>query len=280
VDKFFGVVTSMTVRLHTVAQVLAGKILFPWSDAVPVLSGIREIVATAKDALAVTVLLVCGPDEVQAVVVAPCWSGDMAHGAYVMDQLASLGSPLMTNITPMSCRALFNLFDPSAPPGRRYTLQTRWLPSLTDSVVDTLVGIGGGTSLPRTSPLSVVALQFFHGAPSRVPAQATAFSMRGEHVLVSIIAAWENKGDDREDEKGIQHRRWARAVSQALAPCALPGGYPNLLGPEDHVQIAAAYGGNAERLCDAKWRFDPEGLFTATPLPCEVLSGIHQASGL
>jgi FAD/FMN-containing dehydrogenase len=264
----FGVVTAMTVRLHPVPQVLAGKIVFTWSDATAVLTAFGEITASAKDALAITVALVCSPDGSPAVVVAPCWSGDIAHGESVMAKLASLGSPSMTSIAPMPCRALFNLFEPSAPPGRRYALQTRWLPSLTRAAATSLVGIGDGTTLPRTSPLSVVALQSFHGAPSRVPAQATAFGVRNKHVLVSIVTAWEGNGDAPGDEGDEQHRRWAHAVSQALAPSALPGGYPNLLGPDEHAQIAAAYGGNTERLCDAKWRFDPEGLFTATPLPC------------
>lgn len=269
----FGVVTAMTVRLHPVPQVLAGKIIFPWSDAIAVLTAFGEIAASAEDALALTVALVCGPDGSPAVVAAPCWSGDIAHGDAVMAKLASLGSPSMTSIAPMTCRALFNLFEPSAPSGRRYAQQTRWLPGLMHGATATLVGIGGGATLPRTSDLSVVALQSFHGAPSRVPAQATAFGARNKHVLVSIVAAWEHNGDAPGDEGDAQHLRWSHAVSQALALYALPGGYPNLLGPDEHVQIEAAYGGNAERLCEAKRRFDPEGLFTATPLPCLAARG-------
>ena len=43
--------------------------------------------------------------------------------------------------------------------------------------------------------------------------------------------------------------------------------YPSLLGPDDRDQIALAYGSNLARLRDAKQRFDPHGLFSATPLP-------------
>ena len=269
----FGVVTAMTIRLHPVRQVLAGKILFSWSDAMAVLTAFGEIAASAKDALAITVALVSGPHGSPVVVVAPCWSGDIAQGEPVMAKLASLGLPSMTTIAPMPCRALFSLFEPSAPPGRRYAQQTRWLPGLTPAVATTLVGIGDGTAIPRTSPLSVVALQSFHGAPSRVPAEATAFGVRNKHVLASIVAAWEDNGDTPRNEGDARHQCWAHAVSQALGLYALPGGYPNLLGPDEHAQIAAAYGGNAERLCKAKWRFDPEGLFTATPLPCLASRG-------
>jgi hypothetical protein len=111
-----------------------------------------------------------------------------------------------------------------------------------------------------------------------MPAQATAVGARNNHILVSIVASWEHNGDAPGDDGDAQHLQWAHAVSQALALHALPGGYPNLLGPDEHPQIAAAYGSNAERLCDAKWRFDPEGLFTATPLPCSASRGMTPQS--
>ncbi|GHJ40885.1 BBE domain-containing protein [Streptomyces sp. TS71-3] len=47
----------------------------------------------------------------------------------------------------------------------------------------------------------------------------------------------------------------------------LPGGYPNLLGPDETEQIAHAYGPNTERLLAAKRRFDPDRVFRAIPLP-------------
>jgi uncharacterized membrane protein YdfJ with MMPL/SSD domain len=37
--------------------------------------------------------------------------------------------------------------------------------------------------------------------------------------------------------------------------------------PDDHEQIAHAYGDNAIRLLAAKRHYDPDGLFNATPLP-------------
>ena len=57
------------------------------------------------------------------------------------------------------------------------------------------------------------------------------------------------------------------SVADALAADALPGSYPNMLGPDHHTQIADAYGPNAARLLAAKTRFDPDGVFSATPLP-------------
>lgn len=67
---------------------------------------------------------------------------------------------------------------------------------------------------------------------------------------------------------GAIHRQWARTLSRTLVPSSLPGGYASLLGPNDHDQIALAYGSNIGRLRALKRRFDPDGLFTsAAPLP-------------
>jgi Berberine and berberine like len=44
----------------------------------------------------------------------------------------------------------------------------------------------------------------------------------------------------------------------------------DLLGPDDHDQIANAYGENSIRLSAAKRHFDPDGVFSAIPLPLEA----------
>ena len=79
--------------------------------------------------------------------------------------------------------------------------------------------------------------------------------------MIEILAAWE-PGD-----QGDRHRDWTHRVANNLARHALPGGYPNMLGPTDHEQIAHAYGPNGRRLRAAKNRFDPDEIFSAIPLP-------------
>jgi hypothetical protein len=84
--------------------------------------------------------------------------------------------------------------------------------------------------------------------------------------MVEIVAAWEPTGED----DGHRHRVCARTVSENLAPHALPSGYPNMLGPDEHDQTAQAYGNNLERLQTVKRLFDPDGVFTsAISLPLE-----------
>jgi hypothetical protein len=259
----FGVVTSMRIRLHQVDKVLAGKIVFPFSDARSVLTGFTTVMASAPDELGATAALVSTPNGDPAIVLAPCWSGDIDEGKAWVDRLTCLGSPVAVNVGPMSCDALFRLFEASAPKGRHYAQQTRWLGELTADTIGHLLESSAG----RESPFSVLAVQSFHGVPSRIPLHTTSFGLRRKHFLATIIAAW----DESDDGRAALHRAWARNASEKLASKALPGGYPNLLGPDERAQVDLAYGENTSRLLDIKYRFDPENVLDATPLP--VIAG-------
>jgi hypothetical protein len=116
-----------------------------------------------------------------------------------------------------------------------------------------------------TSSGCAVFTHEFKGAASRVPAEATAFGLRRDHVLVEILATFVDRSDEEEEQR---HRQWARATRQAFAPMALSGGYPNLLGADDPGCVAKSYGPNAGRLIAAKRRYDPDNVFRSTiPLP-------------
>lgn len=255
----FGVVTAMRVRLHPVQTLLAGMILFPWSDAELALRGYAQVMETAPEELTAMTGVLSAPDGAPALFVAPTWCGEAARGRRIMAALQNVGAPTMTQIGPMAYGDLLGMYDAQAVHGRAYMVKTRWLPRLTAKVISALSAAGGA----RTSPFSVIALHHFHGAPARVRADGTAFGLRREHFLLEVVAAWEPTASDN----GASHRLWAENLSDVLAPDALPGGYANLLGPDDHDQIAAAYGDNLARLQHAKHSFDPGNVFSAIPLP-------------
>jgi len=261
----FGVVTSMRVRLHPARDFLAGLIAFPWSEAEKVLRGYAVAAASAPDQLTTLAGIFPLPDGTPSVVLAPVWAGDPAEGGLVMSALQRLGSPLMAHVAPSTLADILNRFDAHVVNGRHYAVQTRWLPRLTRDSIRALIA-GGST---RTSPYSMLAVHHLHGAATRIPVEATAFGLRREHYLVEIVSAW----DGGIEGAGDCHRQWARSVSDWLAPTALPGGYPNLLGPDDHAQNDLAFGPNIDRLQDIKRRFDPNGSFSAITLPDRVKRG-------
>jgi FAD/FMN-containing dehydrogenase len=255
----FGVVTAMRVRLHPVDQLFGGLIVFPWEQAAPVFRGVAEVLSTAPDELTVQSGLMSDPDGKPAAYLAPAWSGDLRSGETAVAALATLGTPLTTHVAPMKYRDFLGMFDAWAVRGLHWELRTRTVAAYTPEVIDALVEAGR----TRTSPLSGIPIQNCHGASIRVAPDETAFATRRQHFVVEIVAGWES-GD------GAAHRGWADSVSAALAPHALPGGYANLLGPDDHEQIANAYGENGIRLGIAKRHYDPDGVFSAIPIPVGV----------
>ena len=60
-----------------------------------------------------------------------------------------------------------------------------WLPALRPGAVDAIVKAVSR----KMSPHSGVVWHHFHGAATRIPAEATAFGFRQEHFMVEIIAS-------------------------------------------------------------------------------------------
>jgi len=253
----FGVVTAMRVRLHPVARLVVGTAAYAWEEAPRVLSRLREHLVGAPDELTVPsgVSCVLGP----AVFLVPIWCGDEAAGRAAVTEVLGLGTPRQPTVEAMTYPELLARFEAYAAGGRHQAMRTRSVPAHTPEVIDALVAAGES----HTTPLSGVVVHHFHGAAARVPEEATAFGNRRDHLMVEIGAVWEPAPGD----PAQPHHAWADAVCSGLAPAALPGGYPNLLRPDDRDQIAHAYGGNAARLRAVKARYDPEHVFTATPLP-------------
>lgn len=252
----FGVVTSMRVRLHPLDRLIGGIIVYPWSEGPTVLRGLSEVMSTAPDELTVESGVMSGPDGNPAIYVAPAFSGDHRRGQPTVDELATFATPLITQVGPITYGEVLGLFDVGSVLNVGREVRTRTVAGYTPEVIDALVE----AARTLTSPHSVIPIHHFHGASTRVAPDQTAFGNRRPHLVVEICAGWEG-GDS------ARHRAWADAVSAALAPHALPGGYANMLGPDDHDQIANAYGENDIRLGAAKKQYDPDAVFTAIPLP-------------
>jgi FAD/FMN-containing dehydrogenase len=265
----FGVVTSMRVRLHPVPVVRTGRVIFPAGQAHDVLAGFGELIAGAPDELTVQTGFLSAPDGTPVLFFLPTWSGAQDDGAPWVKRLESLGTPLMSAVSPAAYGEPLRRGDEMfARDGRHYAIRTRNLAGLTAGTVDALVAAGAA----RTSPLSAINLHHFHGAATRVPLSATAFGIRQPHFMTEILASWRpDAGQDA--DSAAPHRRWALATAEQLSPHALAGGYPNLLTADEPERVDHAYGSNAARLIAAKKAYDPGNIFTATPLPGMAASG-------
>jgi hypothetical protein len=156
--------------------------------------------------------------------------------------------------------ALLSTFDGQVAGGLRVVVDGCMVPTLDASTIDMFIH----AIQHAASPGCAVLTHDFRGAASRVAADATAFGLRHDHVLIEVIAFFPANSDALAEDR---HRSWARRSREAFAR-ALPGGYPNLLGRDDLVRAAVSYGANADRLIRAKRRFDPDNVFSsAIPLP-------------
>ncbi len=240
----FGVVTTMRIRLHAVPAILAGMIMYRF-DALPEL---EESLLRGPDELTVQAGFITTPAGEPALFAAPTWCGDPEAGTLVLRRLTELGEPLAAQVGPTTMVDQLAQIDAMFPAGRHVEIATRTVTGLDRTVQETLLDAASA----KTSPLSAISLHSLHGAAARVPADATAFRNRTPHLMVETIAVWE-PGDAGEN----RHRVWVRGTDR------LPGGYPNLLGPEDTERTATVFGANTERLLAAKQRYDPELVFHA-----------------
>src|SRR6516162_3619133 len=257
----FGVVTAMRCRLHDVPSIRSGMLVYPFAEARAVLRRSADIAASSPEDLTVQFVIIGGPDGKPVVIVLPTWCGAPADGEARVAPFLKLGTLLAGNLEAMSYGTSLTFFDPYIVNGQWVFMETCWLPALDSAGID----IFDEAMETAASAQCAVFTHEFKGAPSRVPAEATAFGLRCDHVLVEILATLVDRSDKEEEQR---HRQWARATRQAFAPMALPGGYPNFLAGDDSDRVANSYGPNADRLIVAKRRYDPDNVFcSAIPLP-------------
>jgi len=257
----FGVVTAMRHRLHELASVCSGVLVYPFCEARAVLERCADIAAEAPRELTVQVGCVAGLNGPPLVLIVPTWCGLATVGETRTAPFLRLGTLLSGALTTTSYRTALSAFDAYLVDGQRTFMETSWLPELDNDGTDAFIG----AMAAAVSPGCAVFTHEFKGAASKVTAESTAFGLRREHVLVEILAVFVDPAGEAAEER---HRQWARAARQALADKALPGGYPNLLVADDAERVANSYGPNAKRLMATKRHYDPGNVFcSAIPLP-------------
>jgi FAD/FMN-containing dehydrogenase len=255
----FGVVTTLHIRLHDAKPLLSGMILFPWEEAETVLEGYAAIMDNAPDELAMFAGMLPANDGSPTLFLLPAWNGDVIEGQKHIDAIKKLGNPFFADVKQIKYTEFLAIFDPHIGNGLHYSIQTRWLPKFdTHAILEVITA-----SNNRTSPLSFINIHHFHGAETRVPLPDTAFGIREAHFMMEFIATW----DANDASNSAAHEQWAHDVSNSIAAQAFPGGYANLLGPDEHSQIEHAFGINLPRLQAIKQKYDKHNIFKGISIP-------------
>jgi FAD/FMN-containing dehydrogenase len=255
----FGVVTSMTFRVHPVATVTGGMAMFPAARAAEVLQAFGELSASADHDLTLVAAMITAPPapfvpaDLQgrpAIALAACHAGDPAAGERALRPVKALG-PSADLLGPMPYNVLQTMLDPTAPAGQRQYWKSGYLRSLEPAFLTTLLE----WSDRKPVPFGQVHLHQMGGAVARIGRQATAFAHRDAAFTLNIIGTWDRAD---EDEAGIA---WARGAFGAVAPWT-DGVYVNFLGSEGEDRIRDAYGSATyARLARLKRRLDPDNIF-------------------
>ncbi|CCE07883.1 6-hydroxy-D-nicotine oxidase [Bradyrhizobium sp. STM 3843] len=256
----FGVVTRMQHRLHECPGLWSGMLIYPIGEAATVLAAATALTAAGPDALSVQFVLAADPTGAPMVVVVPAWCGDPADGQRWLAPFLKLGTLIAGSIARQSNGMFLAAFDAQIVNGRRTYMETCSLPAFDRTAIEAFVR----AMAIAPSPGCMLVTHEFKGAASRVASDATPFALRRDHVLVEIVAAFDDRGNP-DDERA--HSQWARRTRESFAT-ALAGGYPNLLARSETARAAASYADNSARLLGAKTRYDPDNLFSsAIPLP-------------
>ncbi len=257
----FGVVTRFEFRLHPVGpDVLSGLIVYPLSEAKPVLRGYRDVTAKAPNDLSVWALLRQAPPlpflpkEVHGqgiVAIALLYAGHPKQGEPLIEPLRKFGTPVGEHVGVQPYTAWQQAFDPLLTAGARNYWKSHNFSKLQDGLLDVVIDYVG--RLP--SPECEIFFGALGGATARPGPDATAYPHRDAQFVMNFHGRWVDPADD------VRCIGWAREFFNASAPFAGGSVDVNFVTADEGNRVRADYGSNYDRLARVKRRYDPSNLF-------------------
>jgi hypothetical protein len=254
----FGVVTSFEFDLVPVDTVLAGFVAYPLELAPQVVQAYRTLTANAPDELTSILALVTMPDAPAMVAPVVTWSGELAEGERVLAPLRTIGTPMVDMIAPMPYGALQAKLSEMAPGGVSREEKTAYVNGCTDELFLTMV------ERYRVAPnplLSIMFIEHYGGAVSRVADDAMAFANRDKEFNLLFGAGWVDPADE------AASLEWLQGTWDAVRPYTTPAAYLNYFDVSDSHRAEEAFGADKfRRILDLKAIYDPRGLFRSNPV--------------
>ena len=249
----FGAVTSLEFKLHPITETLSGLVIYPLDQAREVLRFYREFCLMLPDEAAAFAALLTSPDGVPVVALALGYNGAVADGGKVLAPARAFGSPAADLVGPMPYAVRQTLLDQ---PNAVHGLHRYWRSAFMDSISDRFIDTAVEAAANFTSPLSFLAFFYVHGAITRVPTDATAFSARRVQWDFDAVGQWSDAAESS------SHIAWVKSLWQRLEPDLLNSVYINHVAEDDRPEfIRASYGSNYSRLREVKSEYDPMNLF-------------------
>jgi FAD binding domain/Berberine and berberine like len=258
----FGVVTSLTFRLHPVRDVwldmnwwpadATGEVLGFWSDwtkGQPPELATSSIVVRAPDNRGFPDVLVGRP----CIAVTNLWHGPVDQGEEVTRPMREFRSTISSTSRKTTFDAVQTMNDSIATADfgfRNYT-KTGYLTDLTEACVDTYAQWS-----PTQPGIGLVELIAVDGPMNQVPIDDTPLGARTARFNHIITSGWRS---DTEDETQMS---WVEGFHRAMGDHYDAGVYLNYLDRGEPIEVVRqAYGSNWDRIRSLKRRYDPDNLF-------------------
>ena len=256
----FGVVTSLLFKLHPIAMVYGGPMIWPIEQAAEIMRWYRDYITQAPDDINGFFAFLNVPPgppfpeawhgkNTCAIVWCCTYPQEQAEEAFA--PIRKRFPPVIDFVGPLPYPALQSMFDPLYPKGLQWYWRADFVNELSDEAIAKHIEFG--SNLP--SLLSTMHLYPINGAAGRVGKHDTAWSYR-ESTWGSVIA-----GIDPDPASAEKLRDWTVAYWEALHPYSAGGAYVNMMMDEGQERVQAAYRDNYARLVTVKNKYDPNNLF-------------------
>jgi FAD/FMN-containing dehydrogenase len=254
----FGVVMSLTFRLHPIEPVVTGGLILYHADrGVELLQHLRSVMETAPEHLAAFMFYLYAPDDPS---IPDDLRGKLAAGLMIshsgppgsaqtdLAALRAFGAPAADFVEETTWADLQCSIDD--PPGYRNYMTSDHLTDLTDDAITVIDRYAH--QLPRGPGWVVV---FCWGGAVTRPPSPTPLN-RDARWVVHPGAFWEDPAQDE------NVRDWVRDFRGELRPHTTGAVWLNWVGDEGDARVRSAFGDDAYRQLQAvKDAYDPENVF-------------------
>jgi len=256
----FGVVTAFTFKLHKIATVYAGPMLYDLSDAADVMKWYRQFIIKAPDDLNgwfAFLTVPPGPPFPENLHLKKmcgiiwCCTAPQAKAEKVFKPIRAFKKPALDFVDPMPQPTLQSMFDPIYPPGLQWYWRADFMNELSDEAIAQHVRFA--KALPTMH--STMHMYPITGAAARVGKNKTAWNYRDAKWAQVMV------GIDPDPANKERITKWAKDYYDALHPYSAGGAYVNFMMDEGGDRVKASYGGNYKRLAEIKAKYDPTNLF-------------------
>jgi FAD/FMN-containing dehydrogenase len=256
----FGVVTSMTLRLHPVSTVIAGPTLWSLDHATEILEWYRDFLPAQPDELTgffAFLTVPPGPPFPEHL-----WMQKMCGVVWSYsgpkDKVEETFAPVRA-IPDMALDGVMELplpmwnaaFDALYPAGYQWYWRADFVKELSDDAI--AAHVKHGSDLPTMH--STMHMYPIDGAAGRVGADETPWAYRDAKWAQVIV------GVDPDPANADIIRDWTVSYWEATHPYSMGGAYVNFMMEEGQERVKATYGSHYDRLAKIKNRYDPANVF-------------------